>query len=355
MQSTLTKASWPRRRATLMFGTIAVALVTGCGSEDHEPSPEFLAEKPMTFGGIGDIVVGMSEAELASHGVKAAPTTNTANSCSFYEEGAYGRVVHVYVKGGVVIGVNGQYAIHELSGGSTVSDIKAAFPVATFESSTNGTLSNLIVSEPAAPERYLGFSIRSEAKQLRDSDKVISISSGTEDFVVNSSNACLDSSPISTSSPASSMSGVTTPEMITFGGLGDVVVGTRESELRSMGLKFGSELDHSDGCLAYPLMSDSGSVWVEDGAVVGAVGITGIRGISTGMTAAQVKDAFAGENITEVRDIAAPLIVSDPRQPTMYLGFLFEEQIGELTDNDVVTQIRGGSREFVSTFLSGCS
>ncbi|RMB76866.1 hypothetical protein AYK61_10480 [Rhodococcus sp. SBT000017] len=350
----------PTRRfgacAASLFFVMVVGPLAACGSQEAE-RPLELAERPMYFGGIGDIVVGMSEADLPQHGVRTSPIMSPSDDCSRYEESAYGRSVSVYVKDDVVIGIAGQFAIPDLSGGSTVNDIKSAFPDAVFDVTTNDTVSEVVVSEADSPTRYLAFTVRSDSGRIADSDEVSTIRSGGEEFAKRGTTACVeeDTSSTETSSEAPVANSVMSWDTITFGGIGEIVIGTGRAELDASGIPFGSALKNSDSCIMYPFSgARSGAIWLENEAVIGAVGSNSINGVRSGMTAAEVKGALAGYELVEITGLAAPLIARDPLKPEMYIGFLFENEVESLSDNSTVTSIRGGTQAFVSTFLGGC-
>lgn len=344
-----------RFQIAAVVGIAGALTLSGCGGFDESLSGSTnrtTADWALTFGGAGPVVAGMSEADLLAQGITVAG--EPVDGCVRYSIGNYGATVEIFTIDGKIVGANSTSASSGITSASSEQDIRIAYPEATFTSTSNFRSprnTDLLVSDPNHPDRYLAFSIGADGFNHYE------IWSGTKEFVTEPFLMCTNagnSVAAATSSAVSTTSTPTSTGAITFGGYGEVVTGTVESELVSHGIDETNMRTVGGDCTVY-YDGTTAAINVKNDAVVGAVGSRAIHGVGTGSTPAQVRNAFSDDVVEQVNDLGPVLVVSQPSKPTMYLGFQFENaKIGALSDSDTVTQVRGGTKKFVTTPLGGC-
>ena len=344
-----------RFQIAAVVGIAGALTLSGCGGFDESLSGSTnrtTADWALTFGGAGPVVAGMSEADLLAQGITVAG--DPVDGCLRYSIGNYGATVEIFTIDGKIVGANSTSASSGITSASSEQDIRIAYPEATFTSTSNFRSprnTDLLVSDPNHPDRYLAFSIGADGFNHYE------IWSGTKEFVTEPFLMCTNagnSVAAATSSAVSTTSTPTSTGAITFGGYGEVVTGTVESELVSHGIDETNMRTVGGDCTVY-YDGTTAAINVKNDAVVGAVGSRAIHGVGTGSTPAQVRNAFSDDVVEQVNDLGPVLVVSQPSKPTMYLGFQFENaKIGALSDSDTVTQVRGGTKKFVTTPLGGC-
>ena len=344
-----------RFQIAAVVGIAGALTLSGCGGFDDSLSGSTNrtpADWALTFGGAGPVVAGMSEADLLAQGITVAG--EPVDGCVRYSIGNYGATVEIFTIDGKIVGANSTSASSGITSASSEQDIRIAYPEATFTSTSNFRSpqnTDLLVSDPNHPDRYLAFSIGADGFNHYE------IWSGTKEFVTEPFLMCTNagnSVAPATSSAVSTTSTPTSTGAITFGGYGEVVTGTVESELVSHGIDETNMRTVGGDCTVY-YDGTTAAINVKNDAVVGAVGSRAIHGVGTGSTPAQVRNAFSDDVVEQVNDLGPVLVVSQPSKPTMYLGFQFENaKIGALSDSDTVTQVRGGTKKFVTTPLGGC-
>ena len=344
-----------RFQIAAVVGIAGALTLSGCGGFDDSLSGSTNrtpADWALTFGGAGPVVAGMSEADLLAQGITVAG--EPVDGCLRYSIGNYGATVEIFTIDGKIVGANSTSASSGITSASSEQDIRIAYPEATFTSTSNFRSprnTDLLVSDPNHPDRYLAFSIGADGFNHYE------IWSGTKEFVTEPFLMCTNagnSVAAATSSAVSTTSTPTSTGAITFGGYGEVVTGTVESELVSHGIDETNMRTVGGDCTVY-YDGTTAAINVKNDAVVGAVGSRAIHGVGTGSTPAQVRNAFSDDVVEQVNDLGPVLVVSQPSKPTMYLGFQFENaKIGALSDSDTVTQVRGGTKKFVTTPLGGC-
>lgn len=120
----------------------------------------------------------MSGADLLAQGITVAG--EPVDGCMRYSIGNYGATVEIFTIDGKIVAANSTSTSSGITSASSEQDIRSAYPEATFTSTPNFRSpqnTDLLVSDPNHPDRYLAFSIGADGFNHYE------IWSGTKEFV----------------------------------------------------------------------------------------------------------------------------------------------------------------------------